>query len=136
MAIVNHAGSVVRTIQAIGRIWPPMQLGRRSLVCYFDTGFVRGDKDDLDRNLLLLQSVLNESEERKQLAKSQFANLFQSSGLDLVFNSNGGCLRRDLLSQIDVDSPPCGMCSKCNLHNHVAVAAHSANDQQLKEKVS
>ena len=37
------------------------------------------------------------------------------------------------LSQIGVDSPPCGMCSKCNLHNHVAVAAHSANDQQLKE---
>ena len=146
VVIMNHAGSVMRAIQAIGRIRPPMQQGRRSVVCYFDTGFVPGDNEgDTKRKQLILESMIctpDESEEGKELARREISNVLQKQGLDLVFNGNDneGCLRRDLLSLIDVNSPPCGMCSKCDVHNHVAVAAHCANEQllkqgQIKEKV-
>ena len=119
VAIMNHAGSVVRAIQAIGRIRPPMQQGRRSLVCYFDTDFSPGGDEDTERKQLILESMFctpDESEEGKELARREISNVFQKPGLDLVFNGNDndGCLRRDLLSLIDVNSPPCGMCSKCD----------------------
>ena len=58
MVIVKHAGSVVKTIQAIGRIRPPKQLGGASLVCYFCTEFDPGnDIQDRDRNQLVIQSL-------------------------------------------------------------------------------
>ena len=112
MAILNHAGCVVRAIQAIGRIRPPMQLGRRSLVCYFDTDFSPGGDEDTERKQLILESMFctpDESEEGKVLARREISNLFQTPGLNLVFNSNGGCLSQDLLSLIDLNSPPCGI---------------------------
>ena len=136
VVIVKHAGSVVKTIQAIGRIRPPKQLGRASLVCYFHTDFDPGVRqEDLDRNQLVLQSLFctTDDEAEKKQARWEFARLFQSGGLDDVFNDGEGCLRQDLYRLIGVDSPPCGICSKCNIHNHVAMAASRALDQQLKE---
>ena len=137
VVMVKHAGSVVKTIQAIGRIRPPKQLGRASLFCYFGTDFDPGDhQEDLDRNQIVLESLFcspDASRVEREEARREFATLFQSGGLDDVFNDKEGCLRQDLFRLINVDSQPCGICSKCNRYNHVAMAASSALDRQIKE---
>lgn len=136
VVIMKNAGCVVKTIQAIGRIRPPRQLGKAALACYFDTNFDPGRQQDIDRNQMLRQSMfstLHDSEEDKEQSRMKFASLFESSGLDHVFNDGEGCLRQGLLRMIDVESRRCGMCSKCDRHNHVAIAAAGAEDQLQKE---
>ncbi|EJK60046.1 hypothetical protein THAOC_19670 [Thalassiosira oceanica] len=76
VVIVKHAGSVVKTIQAIGRIRPPKQLGRASLVCYFHTDFDPGVRqEDLDRNQLVLQSLFCATDDSEAEKNRQDGNL-------------------------------------------------------------
>ena len=138
--------SACAAIQAEGRCRPSQQKGQQTPATFWHLQYSNDETLKLkDRWLDKLQNMrdwklfdgIDESD--LQSVEDDIRALYHVDGLDRIFKSPSGCLRRRLFETIRVDSRDCKMCDYCMSNNNrttqVLVAQHTMMQDDRKLRI-